>query len=150
MDNSAETLTTIAPDARAYVVLLLAFSPLVAIYALLWLKRGSIPFSVTILIVALVVAGLVQLKSRTVTLGDHEILQGWPPLGSRIAYQEIRRIHHRSVTSRYGSSPCLAISAARKSKEILLPLRSFNLAKRVRLVQLLRSKAPQAQVDTES
>jgi len=152
MDNSTETLTTIAPDKRAYVVLLLVFSPLVAIYAVLWGKRGTIPFSVTMVVVGLVVVALLQLKSRTVTLGEQEMVQGWPPLGSRIAYHEIRRIHHRFVSSRYGSSPCLAISAGPKGKEkeILLPLRPFNLAKRVRLVEWLKVKAPQARVDADS
>jgi hypothetical protein len=152
MDNSTETPTTITPDARAYAVLLLAFSPLAAIYAVLWGKRGTIPFSVTMVVVGLVVVALLQLKSRTVTLGEQEMVQGWPPLGSRIAYHEIRRIHHRFVSSRYGSSPCLAISAGPKGKEkeILLPLRPFNLAKRVRLVEWLKVKAPQARVDADS
>ncbi len=148
MNNPPETPpTNIAPDTRAYVALLLAFSPLLVIYVLVWLRRGSISPWILILIAGLVVGGLFQLRSKTVTLGDREIAQGIRPFYRRIAYDDIRRIHHISVSSRYGSSPCLAISASPHSKDIVLPMRSFSRAKRVCVVQFIKMKAPQARID---
>jgi hypothetical protein len=147
MNTPLERPTTIAPDTRAYLVLLAAYSPLLLVYFILWLRRGSIPFSVTVIALALVVLGVLLLRNRTVTLHDHEVVQGGSPFSRRIAYHDIKRIHHIFVSSRYGSSPCLAISAGSKSKEIVLPMRSFSLNKRVHLVQLLKTRAPQAVVD---
>ncbi len=67
-DSPDITGTTIAPDARAYLTVLLAFSPLLVLYVIVWLKRGSISIWVMMAIIGLTVAGLVQLRSKTVTL----------------------------------------------------------------------------------
>lgn len=148
MNNLPETPTaSLAPDPRAYVALLVACSPLWLTYLILWLRRGPLPVSITAITLGLVSWALLNLRNRTVTLGEHELVQGLPPFSRRIAYHEIKRIHHIFVSSRYGSSPCLAISAGSKRKEIVLPMRSFSLSKRVQLVQLLKMKAPQASVD---
>jgi hypothetical protein len=148
VDNPSEQLpVTISPDARAYTMLLAVFSPLFVIWGLAWLKKGSVVAPTIILIGGLVVIGLCQLRNKTLELDDCEIVQGWLPFRTSIQYHEIARIHHIFVSSRYGSSPCLAISTGPKNKKIVVPMRSFNLTKRRQLVGILKVKAPQARFD---
>jgi hypothetical protein len=148
MNASPETCPfAIRPDTRAYMILLAVFSPLFVLWGLMWLRKGYVIAPPIILIAALVVLALYQLRNKTLMLGDSEIVQGWPPFRTTIQYHEIARIHHIFVSSRYASSPCLAISSAEGNKQILLPMKSFSLDKRRRLVKFLRVRAPQARID---
>ena len=151
MNHPPEELpVTISPDGRAYMALLIAFSPMVLIWALCWWRRGpanSPPFAI---IAALVVAGLYIVWSKTVRIDLAEISQGWPPFRTRIAYHEIARIHRIYVSSRYASTICLAISGISDKKKIVLPLKSFGVAKRRKLIRILELKAPQTRVDPSS
>src|ERR1041385_4615574 len=147
MNHLPESPTpVVSPDTRAYAALLAVFSPLLLLYGLVWIKRGSLSPWISFLIIGLVISALVQLRNRTVTLGDEEIRQGIRPLGRRMAYRDIKQIHHIYITSRYGGSSCLVVSGTQR-RDIVLPMRSFSRNKRVRLVQLLQAKAPQARVD---
>ncbi len=150
MTNSPEPRSlTIRPDARAYAVIVIACLPVFVLWSLVWWKRGPAVAPPIALIAALVALGCVQLRNKAVTLDDGAIVQGWPPFRTRIAYHEIARIHHVFVSTRYASVACLAIAAAAetKTKEIVLPMKSFSLEKRRRLVRLLQAKAPQARID---
>jgi hypothetical protein len=138
--------TRFFPDARAYVVILIAVSPLFLLWGLVWLRKGFASWPVVALIAALVALGWLQLSFRAVRVGESGIVQGYTPLVTRIAYQDISRIHRVFVSSRYGSTSCLAISAA-GDKQIVLPMKSFSLEKRNHLVKLLMAKAPQARCD---
>src|ERR1700682_2421944 len=124
----------IFPDSRAWMVLSVALSPLVALWTAVWLKRPDTALSAVPAIAVTFVIGYVALIARAVSVDDTGITQGWPPFATRIAYAEIGRIQHVVVSSRYGSSPNLAITARGGRKEIKLPMRSFNLPKRQRLV----------------
>ncbi len=148
MNDSPETCYfTIRPDARAYFMLLAVFSPLFVLWGLVWLRKGYVDKSVFIVIAGLVVIGMYQLRNKTLQLFDSRIVQGWPPCRTAIQYHEIAHVHHTFVSSRYGSSPCLAISSAEQNKRIVLPMKSFSVDKRRRLVQFIRMRAPQARVD---
>jgi hypothetical protein len=142
-----EGSVTIPPDARAYVALLIAFSPLFAICGLGWWVRGSVNAPLIEMIAALFAVALYLVTNKTVRLDLWEISQGWPPFRTKIAYHEIARIHHIYISSRYGSTLCLAISAAGDKKKIALPVKSFGVTKRKKLMGILMMKAPQARVD---
>ena len=129
-------------------MILLAFSPLLVIWILAWFRRGYMPGQVIALIAALVVIACAAIWNKAVTLEETEILQGWPPFRTRIEYGEISRIHRIYVSTRYGSVLCLAISATHAKKDIVLPMKSFGLEKRARLVGILTAKAPQARIDS--
>lgn len=148
MNESPDTCPfAIRPDARAYAILLAVFSPLFVLWGLVWLRKGSVFPPVIILIAGLVVIGLYQLTNKTLKLDDSRIVQGWPPFRTTIQYHEIAHTHHIFVSSRYASSPCLAISSAARNKQIVLPMKSFSVDKRRRLVKFIRARAPQARID---
>jgi hypothetical protein len=122
--------------------------PVFAIWALAWFRRGRVVgWQPGLLIVATLVMGWLQLTNKAVKLYDFEIVQGWPPFRTRIAYHDISRVHHIFVSSRYASASCLAISSAREDKKIVLPLKSFGPEKRRRLMRILEINAPQARID---
>jgi hypothetical protein len=148
MNDSSETFPfAIRPDACAYIMLLVVFSPLFVLWGLVWLRKGSVIAPVIILIAGLVVIALYQLRNKTLMFDDSEIVQGWPPFRTTIQYDEIARIHHIFVSSRYASSACLAISSVAGNKQIVLPMRSFSVDKRRRVVEFVRAQAPQARID---
>jgi hypothetical protein len=148
MNHLPEQLpVTISPDARAYRALLVAFSPLFAIWGLGWWIRGTVNAPLIEMIAALFVVALCIVTNKTVKLDLGEISQGWPPFRTKIAYHEIARIHRIHISSRYGSTLCLAISAVSGKKNIALPVKSFGVAKRKKLMEILTVKASQARVD---
>lgn len=145
--ESAELPLKLLPDLRAYAVLILVFSPIYILWILASLRRGGgmqVPF---LLVTGLLVFGLLYLHNKSVRIGDLELVQGWPPFRTTIPYHEIARIHHVFVSNRYASVACLAISSRGETRRILLPLRSFGIEKRRSLVDLLRTRAPQARAD---
>ena len=147
MNDSPNCPFAIRPDARAYAILLAVFSPLFVLWGLAWLRKGSVIALALILIAGLVVVALYQLRNKTLQLDDSGVVQGWPPFRTTIEYHEVSRIHHIFVSTRYASSPCLAISSAARNKQIVLPMKSFSLDKRRRLVKFIRARAPQARID---
>jgi hypothetical protein len=150
MNHQPEELpVTIPPDARAYVALLIGFSPLFVIWALGWWIRGSVNAPLIAMILVLTAVALYLVTNKTVRLDLWAVSQGWP-FKTKIAYHEIARIHHIYISSRYASTLCLAISAVGAKKRITLPLRSFGVPKRKKLMGILKMKAPQARVDASS
>jgi hypothetical protein len=148
MNHPPEQLpVTIPPDARAYRVLLIAFSPLLLIWGLGWWRRGSANTPLIAMIAALGVAGLYLVWNKTVRVDLSEISQGWPPFRTRISYHHIGRVRRIYVSSRYGSTLCLGIAEVSSKKKIVLPLKSFSLAKRKQIVEILKMRAPQARID---
>ena len=137
----------IVPDTRAFVLLGVALSPIIVIWTIVWLKRPDTAMSAVPAVAMLFVGVCASLAARTVTLDDIGLSQGWRPFATRIPYADIDRIHHVFLSSRYGSSPCLAVTANRGRKEIRLPMKAFNLQKRRQLVTLLIERAPRARVD---
>lgn len=103
MNHPPEQLpVTISPDARAYKALVVAFSPLFAIWGLGWWKRGSVNAPLIEMIAVLFAVALCIVTNKTVKLDLRDISQGWPPVRTRIAYYEIARIRHIYISSRYG------------------------------------------------
>ena len=137
----------IFPDSRAWVVLGVALSPVMAVWTAVWLRRPETATLAVPAIGILLVAASVSLIARSVRVDDTGITQGWRPFATRIAYADIDRIHHVFVSSRYGSSPCLAVTARGRRKEIRLPMKSFSVQKRRQLVTLLMDRAPTVRVD---
>jgi hypothetical protein len=144
-----EVPVTILPDLRAYVALLIGFSPLFVIWALGWWIRGSVNAPLIAMILVLTAVALYVVTNKAVRLDLCGVSQGWP-FKTKIAYHEIARIHHIYTSSRYASTLCLAISALGDKKRITLPLRSFSVAKRKKLMEILKLKAPEARVDPSS
>jgi len=137
----------IFPDGRAWLVLTIAISPILLTWMVLSVKQPAIAASAVpavAIVLALVYLGLL---AKTVTVDERGLAQGWRPFATRITYTEIVRIHHMFVSTRYGSSPCLAFTARGGRKEITLPMKSFNLEKRRRLVALVVERAPEVRVD---
>jgi hypothetical protein len=137
----------IFPDARAWVMLTLTVSPVLALWTVVWLRRPTSGASAIPVVGGLLVLVFVSLIARTVSIDETGITQGWRPFATRIAYADIDHIHHVSISSRYGSSPCLAITPRGGRTAIRLPMKSFNLQKRRRLVKLLTERAPGARID---
>ena len=129
------------------MVLSVALSPIVVLWAVVWFRRPDTAMSALSVIGLLLVFGAVSLIFRTVSVDDTGIAQGWPPLVKRIAYSDIDRIHQVFISYRGASSPCLAITARGGRREIRLPLKSFSVEKRRQLVTLLVDRAPDVRVD---
>ena len=90
----------------------------------------------------------VSLIVKTVTVDDSGLTQGWRPFATRSAYGDVGRIHHVFVSSRYGSSPNLAITARDGREAIRLPMKSFSLEKRRRLVARIMKRSPSVHIDS--
>ena len=137
----------IFPDSRAWLLLTIAVSPILAMWTFLWVRRPDTASSAMPVVGGVLALVYGSLLAKTITVDDGAITQGWRPFATRIAYADIARIHHVVVSSRYGSSPNLAITASGGRREIRLPMKSFNLQKRRWLVKLLVDKAPGVRVD---
>lgn len=138
---------TIFPDRRAFVVLCVAASPVFVLWTVVWLRRPHAGTSAFWAGGVLLLIGCLSLMAKTVRARNRDVVQGWGPFATTIAFADIGRIHNVYVSSRYGSAPCLAITARDGRQEIRLPIKSFSVAKRQRLVRLLVGRAPDARVD---
>lgn len=138
---------TVSPDARAYLMLLLAFSPLFLLWGLGWWRNGSVNSALLEMIVAVCLVGMLVVWNRTVRIGLADMSQGIPPFRTRIAFGEIDRIHNIYIPTRYAATHCLAVSTASDRQRLVLPMKSFGAAKRKMLVEIVQAKAPQVRVD---
>jgi hypothetical protein len=140
----------ISADGRAYAAVLIVLLPLIGLFSAVALTShtlGAGPF-IGVAAVGLLWCG--ALSNRMVVFDETGLAQGWPPFQRRLAYAEVVGVHHVFPSGRGAAGVCLAISTQSSRTPILVPLKSFSVAKRQRLVEILRLRAPQARFEVSA